>query len=175
MEKKRFCSIVLFFVAPLISFTQNINKEQKAIEYFCNNLEDIKRETDIKEIVFDGKSQGIASSAFDIAYCLGEINYLKDSVPNQAMLDSIDKANSKLSSKSKQLNFCWPVTKLRCNRKSKFTLYVFESIRFNNAHYVELYLKNKRMKEVWIICLKFDETGTDIINRCSQYIHYSGY
>lgn len=175
MDKSRFCKIVILLFASLFSYSQNSSLEQKAVDYLCNNIADIKRETNIEVIVFSRKTHGISSFAFDIANCFGEINYLKDSIPNQTELDSIDKANSMLTFKTKPLKCFCSDTRLNCEKKTKFILYVFESIKYKNANYVELYLKNKRSREVWIICLKFDETNTKIISRCLKYVHYSGY
>ncbi len=175
MDKKRFCKIVILVLVSLHSYTQNTSFEQKALEYFCNYLEDIKKETNIEKIVFSGKTQGVSSNAFDIADCIGDINYLKDSVANRPLLDSIEKANSLLTLRAKKLVRNCLVTRSNFDNRSKFTLYIFESIKYKNAHYVELYLKNKKEREVWIICLKFDDNTTNIISRCSKYIHYSGY
>src|SRR5690606_21430735 len=69
--------------------------ENKALDYFCNNISKIKPELARSNIKFTGYTFARASNVFEIANCLRDIKLIKDSIPNVELLDSLKELNAK--------------------------------------------------------------------------------
>jgi len=163
---KAFLLVFFFILLKNISFSQQIMSikfEEKAIDYFCNNIDSIIPNMDKSKIRFNGKTKGAPSSVFNIADCQGEINLLKDSMPNSYFLDSLYKVFS---------TFNYPKIKInkKCLKSNKFifnnsiyTLNLFNSIEYKHNRYVELYLINKKLQS-YIIIIKFDDHSDKVTN-----------
>jgi len=155
--------LILFFFISFGEFLlsqecKSDEVEYKAIEYFCNNINSIIPGLETSRIRYSGKSKGTPSDVFNIADCTGEINLLKDSIPNKIYLDSLDQALN-------IFNYTEIKTGRKCfksiNRlfdvfnKSVYTLSLFNRVEYKESTYVELYLINKKLR-AYIVVLKFN-------------------
>lgn len=157
---RQFLIAFLFFIFgnQLLSQECMNNKiEEKAIDYFCNNIELIIPGLDKSIIRFSGKTKGTPSSVFNIADCIGEINLLKDSIPNKCSLDSLYNALSAYNyAKIETGRYCFKSTGRIFDLfdKSIYVLNLFNQVEYKGDTYVELYLIND-MLQAYIIVLRF--------------------
>ncbi len=162
--------IILFFLISFGEFLRSQERkrdevEYKAIEYFCNNIDSIIPSLEMSNIRFSGKTKAVPSSVFNIADCIGEINLLKDSIPNKVFIDSLDKILNTINYPEIKIGRkCFKSTNriFDANNKSIYTLNLFNSIEYKGSTYVELFLINKKLR-AYIVVLKFkDRTNNDI-------------
>lgn len=146
----------------------------KAIEYFCNNIDIIIPGLEISNIRFNGKTKAAPSNVYYIADCIGEINLLKDSIPNKVYIDSLDRAFRAINYPEIKIGKkCFKSTNRLFDlfNKSVYTLNLFNSVEYKGSIYVELYLINKKQK-AYIIILKFnDQTNNNIIHFVKAWIY----
>ncbi|MDR2036495.1 MAG: hypothetical protein LBQ60_01080 [Bacteroidales bacterium] len=170
LTKQCVLSIHLFTFCHVVSGQNAEYLEQKAIDYFCILDLHMKISDDI--IKFSGKTEGKFSRIYQVAHCIRDINLLKDSIPNQLELDSIDSVNkSKLTTVKRILlpeNCIFIQRKSTSFKKAIYSLHVFNAIRYKEKYYVELLLKNKN-NETWVICFGFNEEN-EPSDYCTSYV-----
>jgi hypothetical protein len=171
MEKSRIFKIVLFVFIFSNVYAQDKPLEEKALEYFCNNIKQINKDIVDLKIKFSGKTQGLASDAFDIADCIGKISFIKDSIPNASFLDSINNINSNSSLKAHPLVSDCEFFRKRVLDNRSYKLSVFNAIEIYDNYYVELYLVNKK-RSSWVFCIKFDKKNKEPIGYCLKYLAF---
>ncbi|MCK9450616.1 MAG: hypothetical protein M0Q90_02905 [Bacteroidales bacterium] len=166
---KLFLVLVFYtsFNDRLLSQENQIDKfEEKAIDYFCENLNSIIPSMAISNVRFSGKSKGIPSSVINISDCIGEINIMKDSIPNKTTLDSLDKLfNAYNYAEVKIGKKCFKSTNRIFNKfnKSIYTLNLFNKVEYKGNLYIELFLINKKLR-AYIVVLKFNRDSNVVIN-----------
>lgn len=174
---KPFLIVFLFFSFGDFLLSQESESDEveyKAIEYFCNNIDSIIPAMEISNIRFSGKTRAAPSNVFNIADCIGEINLLKDSIPNETFIDSLYRAFSTINyPEIKVGRMCFRST----NRffgwfnKSIYTLNFFNSVEYKGITYVELYLINKKLR-AYIVVLKFNgQPNNDITHFVKSRIY----
>jgi len=168
--------IAIFKIVLVLIVFSNVNAqekilEEKALEYFCNNIYHINKEIVSVGIKFSGKVKGISSDAYDIAHCIGDINLLKDSIPISVFLDSLNNTNSKLKLETKAINSDCDLFKKHSLSRKIYSLSIFQAIEYKGAYYVELYLVNRK-RSSWIICVKFDKYNYEPSGFCIKYITF---
>lgn len=166
----RFFLILFFFISfeeYLISQEREGDVvEYKAIKYFCNNIDSIIPGLEISNMRFSGKTKASPSNVFNIADCIGEINLLKDSIPNETFIDSLDQAFSTINYPEIKIGrMCFRSTNWLFDlfNKSVYTLNLFNSVKYNGSTYVELYLINKKQR-AYIVVLEFNDQTNNIIS-----------
>jgi hypothetical protein len=156
-----------FFGDFLLSQEKKSNEfEYKAIEFFCDNINSIIPGLEISNIRFSGKTKAAPSNVFNVADCIGEINLLKDSIPNKIFLDSLDQSfNTFNYPEIKTGRKCFISTNRLFDvfNKSVYTLNLFNNIEYKGNTYVELYLINEKLR-VYIIVLKLNKHSSGDIN-----------
>jgi hypothetical protein len=144
--------------------------EEKALMYFCNNIESIDKNLNDYKIRFSGNTTGSGSNVYDIADCIGSINLIRDSIPGENVLDSLRDYYKSLNLKPKKINFTCKALQKRVVplKKQNYSLQVFHAIEYNGYYFVEIYLANKKNSK-WIIGVKFDKVSLEPISFCVKY------
>lgn len=130
--------------------------EEKALRYFCDNINNIQKGLTVYNFQFSGKTEGVASDIFDIADCIGEISLIKNEIPNEAYYDSINKLNNQNRLPKKAIIIKCSFIKRITFRHYSYKLKVYNAITYDNAYYVEIFLVNKN-RNSWVFCVKFNE------------------
>ncbi len=115
---------------------------------------------------FSGKIKTTPSNVFNIADCIGEINLLKDSIPNKVFIDSLDRIFNTINYPEIKIGRkCFKSTNRIFDvfNKSVYTLNLFNSIEYKGSTYVELCLINKKLR-AYIVVLKFNDQTNNIIS-----------
>lgn len=164
-----------FVLVPLLNAQELNGLEQKAVDYFCNNVTEIKKGLIDYNIRFKGVTNGNPSRVYKIADCVGDIRLIKDSIPNKIELDSLENCYESKVYKKISIELPEECSFLKKNvfapfNKRIYTLQVFNAIRYKENHYVELYLANKNLN-TWVICIAFNEKG-EPISHCTSFIVY---
>ncbi|BAU56160.1 hypothetical protein MgSA37_04357 [Mucilaginibacter gotjawali] len=152
----------MFFCDGNLFAQDDVAMELSAAGYFYNHI--LKIESSLKNIsvkkphFIEGPSE-----IYDVAYATGDINMLKDSVPNRKYLDSINMVNTEVRRNTKtnipihiryhqggHLN--GPIYKMR----------LYKSVLYKGNTYVVIHLNDKRSGHEEIICVKF--YGDEIVN-----------
>ena len=144
--------------------------EEKALIYFCNNIESIDKSLNDYKIRFSGNTTGSASNVYDIADCIGSINLIRDSIPGENILDSLRNYHKRLNLEPKKLNFTCKALQKRIvpSKKQNYSLQIFHAIEYKGYYFVEIYLANKKNSS-WIIAVKFDKVSLEPISYCVKY------
>ncbi len=153
------CILLLAFSINVKSKGRYDSLEQKAVIYFCENIEKLNN----YNISFGGMTAGVGGNIFDIAHCVGDIHVIKDSISNREELNNIQKQIDSTCFEKKEINIeKYNFFKRRIFfNKYAFRLKVYNAIRYKGKFYVELFLLNKDM-QVWIVCVEFDNSGVPI-------------
>ncbi|MDP4280869.1 MAG: hypothetical protein Q8867_01840 [Bacteroidota bacterium] len=149
---------------------QTLTLEEKALIYFCNNVESINKNLNDYKIKFSGKTTGSASNVYDIADCIGSINLIRDSIPGGNILDSLRDYYKGLNLEPKKLNFtCNSLQKRIMHSTSQnYSLQIFHAIEYKGYYFVEIFLANKKNSN-WIVGVKFDRVSLEPISYCVKY------
>lgn len=151
--------------------TNHSTIEEKAVKYFCDQV--LTKETPINKlkIQFDGATNGKPSKVYDVANCLGDINLLKDSIPNRIYLDSLEQ---KLSQRKRTVikisTRCEQLSKHSLFKKSDYRLYLYNAIEYNGIYCVEFFLANKK-NSTYTIVVSLDKNLVPL-NYCIKAITY---
>lgn len=178
-KRKIFKQVYLLIIIEILAFHANaqtkLNLEEKALAYFCDNITEIDSKLNDCNIRFTGRTTGKLSRVYNIAECLGEINLMKNEIPNELELDGLTAINC--SAKRNAINLSRPS---KCSflkkyifapyNKRIFSLSVFNAIEYHGNYYVELYLINKNLNEI-IICIEFDQEKKAIKHYVSSKIY----
>lgn len=164
----------LVFV-PLLNAQELKGLEQKAVAYFCNNVTEIKQGLIDYNIRFKGVTTGKPSRVYKIADCVGDIQLIKDIIPNKIELDSLENYHESIEYEKISIELPEKCSFLKKNvfapfNKRVYTLQVFNSINYKGRYYVELYLANRNLN-TWVICIAFNEKGVPI-EHCKSFIVY---
>jgi len=147
---------------------------QKAITFFCENISIIDKDLSEQKIKFDRYSNGMASKVYDIAYCTGDIDLIRNEIPNKLELDSIEiHYSNKQCYQNISVEFCKSLLKKRIFapfNKKIYKLYLYNPIEYNSFYFVEIYLINKRLNSE-IIVIKFNK-DLNVIDNCKKSIIY---
>ena len=144
----------LLFGAQVCNAQTKIDFEARAVEYFISKIVPHDRNFRNERLFIPKYTSGTPSNIYDIAYALGEINILKDSIPNKGNLDSSDKVNSNATALFKK-------TAIKGRRiinpfkKGKYGIKIYNAISYNLKSYVEIILINSKFGEKEIICVQF--------------------
>jgi len=173
----KLCLLVVFAIANvLITNAQaNLSIENKAVTYFCSNINQINNKLIDYNIRFKERTTGKPSRVYDIADCFKEISLIKDSIPNESELDSLKAVHTTYEkdvisiSRPLKCTFLKKVVFAPFNKRI-YTLKVNNAIEYKEMHYVELYLSNKNLN-TWIVCVEFNQKG-EPIRHCVTSIIY---
>ena len=133
-------TILIVFLITNISYSQ-VNYEEKAISYFCNNTFKIIPELEKSKIVFLGLNTSYPK-VYEIADCFGDINILKDSIPDKLFLDSLSFELSQRKTVNKKINIsCKKINRkiFRLFRKNIFDMWVYNSVQYKKNNVVEIF------------------------------------
>jgi hypothetical protein len=167
MERSTILIGLLVFFALANIYGQKEILEEKALKYFCENINEIQEGITNYNLQFSGKTEGVAGSIFLIADCFGEISLIKNEIPNEAYLDSIYESNKKLSFVAKKVRYDCDFIKKHVFSKESYKLRIFETVEYKNAYYVEIYLIDNQ-KNAWIFCVKFDR-NKELAEHCMSF------
>jgi hypothetical protein len=144
--------------------------EEKALIYFCNNIESINKNLNDYKIKFSGKTTGRASNVYDIADCIGSISLIRDSIPGENILDSLKDYHKRLNLEPKKVNFTCNALQKRIvhSKKQNYSLQIFHAIEYKGYYFVEIFLANKKNSN-WIVGVKFDKVSLEPISYCAKY------
>ena len=171
---KIFCLIFLvhsFTILGYAQITSHSTIEEKAVKYFCENV--LTKETQINQlkIQFDGATNGKPSKVYDVANCLGDINLLKDSIPNKIYLDSLEQQLSQRKSSVIKINTrCELLSEHSLFKNSDYRLYLYNAIEYNGIYCVEFFLANKK-NSTYTIIVTLDKNSVPL-NYCIKAITY---
>ena len=150
-----FCLIFLLHSFIMLGYAQTTDHstiEEKAVKYFCDHVLIKEKQINQLKIQFDGATNGKPSKVYDVANCLGDINLLKDSIPNRIYLDSLEQ---KLSQRKRTVikisTECEQLSKHSLFGKSNYRLYLYNTIEYNGIYCVEFFLANKENSTYTII------------------------
>ncbi len=150
--------ILLFFVIGSANAQVGMrNLEDKAVLYLCDSI--LKQDEQLSNIRinFKGCTNGKSSKIYDIADCIGDINLIKDSIPNRVYLDSLEREfTKKRYSKKRIANTCKKINYSTFFRKSTYRMHLYHAIEYKNNYYVEIYLINK-LHSTYTISIQFDK------------------
>lgn len=172
---KNFCLTLLMQFSMMLGYSQitnPINIEEKAVDYFCNHVLINEPQLNKLKIYFDGVTNGKPSNVYDVAFCLGDINLFKDSIPNKIYLDSLEQEFSqrkmnviKINNRYKQLS------KRSLFRRSGYRLSLYNAIKYNGIYCVEFFLTNKEWDTYTIIVIL--DKNLVPLNYCVNAIAYN--
>lgn len=155
--------IIMVFVS-FVSFSQkriNETQEAAALKYFCSNIGGARFELEKQKIVFSNKTEGRPSYVYYIADCLGEINFLKDSIPIMDYLDSLDDFYNEKSFEVFEVRHDCKYLRKRAVfflNKRIYKLHLYNAIEYKSYSYVEIHLVNKSFSHlVFIVKFEMDE------------------
>ncbi len=148
------------------SFSQgDANLEQKALNYFCENLIVIDSTLINDNIKIEEGNIKKYSKAYDIAYCLKDINIVKDSIPAKKYLDSLETYYKNTIQQNKKISNT--NCKISNKKKSEIQVFVYNTIIYKDKNYVELFILNKKEKYYKIICIEFN-ASYDVTSYCKS-------
>ena len=155
-----------------IGYSQT-NFEEKAISYFCIDIiEQIPLLKDV-DIVFKGHTNGRPARIYDVADCLGNINLIKDSIPNRKFLDNLENELSKIEFNKRKIDVtCNKFKKNVFLKRDFYYMIVYESIRYNEREVVEIFLLNKKRQMYVVVVIEFDDCN-QVSNFCTSQIRYN--
>lgn len=147
--------------------------EHQAVVYLCENFQDMDSSFADMKIRFKGRTMGLPGDVYRIADCLGDIQLLTGTIPNQGVLDSLQSHHQSFVLKKSKITMpdhCPARKKFQWFGSGKpYRLDVFHAIPYNGTEYVELSLSNKNL-EMWTICVAF-KNGSPV-SHCVSYLVY---
>jgi len=169
--------LVFFIIVSALSTKAqtNLNLENKAVAYFCNNINQINNKLIDYDIRFKGYTTGMPSRVYNIADCFEEISLIKDSIPNESELDSLEAVHNTYErniisiSRSSKCTFLKKKVFAPFNKRI-YTLKVNNATEYKEMFYVVLYLSNKNLN-TWIVCVEFNQKGEAIRNCVTSMIY----
>lgn len=166
--------ILILNSSPFKGYSQ-INYEYKieeiALKYFCENVLPNEPSINKLKIGFSGYTNGKPSQIYDVANCLRDIDLLKDSIPNENLLDSLESMYTKNQYNIiKVMPKCKRLSKISASSKFDYRLFLYNAIMYKNNYQVEIYLVSKTSNTITII-ISLDKVMTPI-NYCIKFISY---
>lgn len=148
--------------------------ENKALDYFCAHIGNIKKDFTYTKVKFNGYTTGKASNIYEIANCVGDIKLIKDSIPNGKVLDSIkmnyaEKQYRKMKVNSDCLALHNNASTLL--EKDIYRLYLFHAIEYKGYYWVQIFLANKKQQSS-TIAIRFDKITGQIVDHCLSSLIY---
>lgn len=146
--------------------------ESKAVEYFCKNVLKIDPSLKGMDIIYNLVVEARPSKVYDVADCMGDINLLKDSIPNAVYLDSLEQAYIANQYSRKYLRLSCSLFKKKRSifKRDVFYMEVYSPIIYNDKKVIEIFLHNKKVKNYRIVVLTFKEG--EVSNHCLKHIIY---
>ncbi|HUX53332.1 MAG TPA: hypothetical protein VMV56_02840, partial [Williamwhitmania sp.] len=135
----KFIPILLLLIFENLTATsqpelpKGLSLEKEAVIYFCQNLNSIDKGLTDYNIRFNNYTNGVKSRIFDVADCEGDINLIKNLIPNRSYLDSLDcDSRSEVEKRQKILVDCKFLKKtiFAPFNKRIYTLYVFNAVEY---------------------------------------------
>jgi hypothetical protein len=148
--------------------------ERKALNYFCDNISNIKKGLSDNKIRFSGYTIGKVSNIYELADCIGDIELIKDSIPNVEVLDSLIELNERYQyEKIKIISSCPILNKHIYSpfNKNIYTLHLFHALEYNGYYYVQVFLIN-RNRQTWTLGVRFDKSSLDVVDHCLSSLIY---
>lgn len=147
-------ALLIFHFLTGISLAQQakpLTFEETAVQYFCDQILKNDLLANVK-VRFNGSTNGKKSKVYDVADCFGDINLLKDSIPNNSFLDSLDKFNFNYPKKNLKIKLKCREFKNHCIlNKNAFRLNVYNAIEYKGNYCVEFFLVNRRLNTFTIV------------------------
>jgi hypothetical protein len=155
-RKILFASIITVFSLTSTNAQDSISLESKAIAYFSDNVLKVDQQLRTLKLKFPNLTQPNPSEVYYLAYALGEINTIKGIVPNRQYLDHIDSANNKDTLLHVRKRFNLKIRKYKGTADGRpYEMFVYNSIPYKDAAYVELLLLDRPMGKSIYIFVKF--------------------
>lgn len=163
--------LVVLIINITIGYSQT-NFGEKAMSYFCSDVVvDISVLENI-DIVFKGYTNGYPAKVYDVADCLGDVNLIKDSIPNRQILDDLEKELSEMKFNKRKIDVpCDRLKKKVFLKRDVFYMTVYESIQYKENNVVEIFLLNKKRQMYVVVVIEFDNSN-QVSNFCTRQIRY---
>ena len=147
--------LILILVIKITSFNHETSDyEIKAVDYFYRSI--LKSDLSFNGVkIKESTLLNVPTRIYDLANSLGEINILKDSIPNTAYLDSIDNSNRIAQSLNSSIKIDLKHYKNVYPKGFKYDMFVYTKVVYNGIYYVEILLKSKKLGEEIIVSVKF--------------------
>lgn len=146
--------------------------EEKAFQYFCEYVLVKEEAINKMRIVYKEKTtNGQPSSIYKVADCIGDINWIRGSIPNPRYLDSLEDAFSKTNYLCLKVdNSGKKFAKYSFLNRNSYRLFVFNTIEYKQLYCVEFLLINKYRTgdERCIIIVFLDKKNLAPLNYCKK-------
>ena len=153
-----------FVIAVLLLFSTKIanaqapeNLESKAVNYLLENMTSIDKNLEHVKIYYKKTTDGRPTKVFAVAHGVGDINLVKDSIPNKDYLNQLDDGNNNIPSSFQVKKLDIVNNKRNKKGKIKNELSVFNAIEYKGNMYVQLTLSNTESRRYETIIVKFDK------------------
>ena len=154
-NKINFVGFIVLLSIESINAQPIANVESKAVNYFFDNLSLIDKNLENAKITFKKSTEGKPSDVYTVAYNIGDINLMKDSIPNKDYLDKLEKMYSNTSSLGDKIKLNVAPQNKKKGTALTFKLHVLNAIKYKDSTFVELFLTNKRMSNRITVVIKF--------------------
>ncbi|WP_162428206.1 hypothetical protein [Pontibacter pudoricolor] len=175
LSKKTILIVFIIFKVGSLHSQSFPSPESKAVVYLCENILKVDPNLTKHKIKFMSRTTGRPSKVYDIANCISDINVLKDSIPNEQFLDSLEnyhKTNTSLNEqKGIDTNCEFFKRRIGFFTKNFFAMSVYNAIQYKDSYFVEIFLVNEKMGMYKIIAIEFNEQGS-VVSHCLKTIIY---
>lgn len=167
----KFSLISLFLLTgTTISYCQDTKSlEHIAYQFFCSELNSKPIFKD-RKIRFSGKTNSLSSRVYSIADGIGDISIIKDSIPNQNYLDSLDIYYKSIQHDIILLDNSF--LQKGSKRSSKYIMRVYHAISYQRINYVEITFHSKKEQEVITLILRFNNDSSKIDKYYIKQLNY---
>ncbi len=138
MDKAIIVIFCLFYFGQAAHSQNSKNLESKALEYFFENRGKIDTDLINAKISNNMTTVGRPTRIFILANAIGEINLMKDSIPNKNYLDSLEKAYGNTPSLNSPISLTFTAPIRHHGNGIKLKLWVYNAIEYKKTKYVEL-------------------------------------